>query len=306
MSEQIRIGTRGSKLALWQANHITNLLRETHPGIAIDTHVISTKGDEILDKPLPAIGGKGLFTAALEDALRDGRVDCAVHSLKDLPTENAAGLTVGAIPPRGPVGDVLVSRAGETLDALPAGATVGTSSRRRAAQLNAYRADLDVIDVRGNVPTRIQKCLDPTGLYDAIVLAQAGVMRLDLHNRVSETLPFDVMLPAPGQGAIGVQCRADDNRFTPLTDPQTQLAVTAERAFLNTLGGGCAVPVAAYARIEADQLHLHGRVISVDGTQIIDLKQTTTATLEAARTLGKRMASDMLAQGADTILAAVR
>ena len=306
MSEQIRIGTRGSKLALWQAHHITNLLREAYPSITIDTHVISTRGDEILDKPLPAIGGKGLFTEALEDALREGLVDCAVHSLKDLPTENAPGLTVGAIPPRGPVGDVLISRAGDTLDALPAGATVGTSSRRRAAQLNAYRADLDVIDVRGNVPTRIQKCLDPAGPYDAIVLAQAGVVRLDLSNHISELLPFAVMLPAPGQGAIGVQCRADDTRFAPLTDQQTQLAVTAERALLNTLGGGCAVPVAAHARLEADRLHLHGRVISVDGTQIIDLEQTTAATLEDARLLGKRMATDMLAQGADAILAAVR
>lgn len=306
----LRIGTRGSRLARWQSDYIAELLRETYPDAQIEIEVISTKGDQILDKPLPAIGGKGLFTLELETALHEGRIDCAVHSLKDLPTDNPDGLVVGAIPKRAPVADVLVSRAGLALADLPHGATIGTSSRRRAAQLHACRSDLNIIDIRGNVPTRINKCLDPNGPYDAIVLAQAGVTRLGLDEHITQVLDFDMMLPAPGQGAIGVQCRAgDDAVFALLTDEATRLAVTAERAFLNKLEGGCSVPVAALASVRDEQLTLHARVIDLAGTPLIHVDLSSLLNGEAitqADKLGRDAAAEAITQGAAEILEALR
>lgn len=269
MPKTIRIGTRGSKLALWQANHVADLLREQYPDTTVELVTFTTKGDKILDKSLPSIGGKGLFTEELEKALLNGDIDCAVHSLKDLPTENPEGLTIGAVPKRAPVEDVLVSKHGKSLAELPNGAKIGTSSLRRAAQLRHYRPDFEIIDIRGNVPTRIQKALDPDGDYDAIVLARAGVERLGLHEHITQIIPLDIMLPAPGQGAIGIQCRStvqDISTFWPINDIQTRAEVFAERGFLNRLEGGCSVPVAAYAQQNSQ---LEGKVSSVDGQRNI-------------------------------------
>lgn len=304
-SQVFRLGTRGSRLARWQTDHVAHLLRAAHPGLTVEVVVIHTRGDRVLDTPLPLIGGKGLFTAELEAALRECRIDAAVHSLKDLPTDMPAGLALGAIPLRGPVQDVLVSREGYTLDALPFGATVGTSSRRRAAQLLHRRPDLHILDIRGNVDTRVRKTLDPAGPYTATVLAQAGLTRLGLDAGTPVPLPVDVMLPAPGQGALAVQCRDDAASralLAPLDHRETRAAVYAERAFLAGLGGGCAVPVAALATIRGEKLHLQGRVLSVDGRTCIRVE--ITGPLDAAEALGQALAQEALAQGAARLLEA--
>lgn len=306
-SAHIVIGSRRSKLALWQTHHVIDLLKEVYPSLTAEVKIISTKGDEVLDKSLPTIGGKGLFTEALEDALRGGEIDIAVHSLKDLPTEDAAGLTVGAVPRRAPVQDVLVSRGGHTLDDLPEGAIVGTSSRRRQAQILAYRPDLKVIDIRGNVPTRIEKALDADSPYDATVLARAGVERLELTEYISQLLSLEVMLPAPGQGALGIQCRDDDaskQQMSPLIHRETWLTVTAERRFLNKLEAGCSAPVAAYATIEGDQISMTGRVSMPNGHHTIEVQDI--APLDEAAALGVRMAETAFERGASDILEAVR
>ncbi|MEL6272096.1 MAG: hydroxymethylbilane synthase [Chloroflexota bacterium] len=309
VKQHIVVGSRRSDLALWQSNHVIDLLRQAHPGLTAEIKIISTKGDQIIDKPLPSIGGKGLFTEALEDALRTGDIDIAVHSLKDLPTEDAPGLTVGAVPARADVSDVLVSRGKHVLETLPKGASVGTSSRRRAAQLLAHRPDLNIIDIRGNVPTSVEKCLDPDGPYDAIVLAKAGLERLELTHHISEVLPLETMLPAPGQGALGVQCRydADSNALlAPITHAETLHAVTAERRFLNRLEAGCSAPVAALATLSADggTLAMTGRVSMPDGTNLIEVKDSFPPA-EAA-THGARMAEQALERGAEMILEDVK
>ena len=250
----IRLGTRGSALARWQTDHIAALLRQAHPDIQTETITFTTRGDQVLDVPLPKVGGKGLFTAELEDALRRGEIDLAVHSLKDLPTDDPTGLTVGAIPARVSAQDVLVSRGRHSIATLPHRAVVGSSSHRRAGQLLHLRPDLHVIDIRGNVDTRVRKALDPNGPYDAIVLAQAGLARLGHKAVISEVLPIEVMLPAPGQGALAVQCRDDAESLELLVSLDhlpTHCAVAAERAFLAGLGGGCSVPVWDGARLGA-------------------------------------------------------
>lgn len=299
----LRLGTRGSTLARWQTDHIAALLKTAWPGLVVEIEVLHTQGDRILDKPLPLIGGKGLFTAELEAALYSGAIDLAVHSLKDLPTELAPGIVIGAIPMRASVHDVVVSRSRRPLAMLPPGAVVGTSSRRRSAQLLHAYPHLRTADIRGNVDTRIRKALDPDGPYDAIVLAAAGVERLDRSDAVTEMLPLDLMLPAPGQGALAVQCR-DDIRLLhllqPLDDAATRAAVTAERAFLSGLGGGCAVPVAAYAAIVQGRLHLRGRVASLDGRDFVDV--TGDAAPEDAAELGAALAAQSLTQGATQLL----
>ncbi|HHY56777.1 MAG TPA: hydroxymethylbilane synthase [Chloroflexi bacterium] len=306
MTEQLttlRLGTRGSTLARWQTDYIAAQLATRWPGVAIEVDILYTQGDHILDKPLPLIGGKGLFTAELEAALRSGAIDLAVHSLKDLPTEPAPGIVVGAIPARGDVHDVVVSRSRQPLAALPPGAVVGTSSRRRAAQLLHAYPHLRTADIRGNVDTRIRKALDPDGPYDAIVLAAAGVERLARNDAITETLPLDLMLPAPGQGALAVQCRDEAwllHLLRPLDDAATRAAVTAERAFLNGLGGGCAVPVAAHAVIGQGRLHLRGRVAAFDGRNFVDVAGD--AAPEDAAALGAALASQALSQGAAQIL----
>lgn len=244
------LGTRRSQLARWQTEHVAGLLQAAWPGLVCQVEPFTTRGDQTLDKALPEIGGKGLFTAELEAALRNGSIDLAVHSLKDLPVEDAPGLTIGAIVGRADVRDVLVARNGWTLETLPPGAVVGTSSVRRQAQLQAYRPDLTFRTIRGNVETRIRKVL--SGEYDATVLAAAGLQRLGLEEAISQWLSLEVMLPAPGQGALAVQCRADDtqtlNLLAAIDNRAVRAAVTAERAFLQALGGGCAAPVAAWAR----------------------------------------------------------
>lgn len=310
----IRLGTRGSDLALWQTNHIKSLLEQAWPGQSFETQIFTTRGDVVLDTPLPLIGGKGLFTAELEAALRDGVIDFAVHSLKDLPTDSPEGLTVGAVTERAGVADVLVSRGGQSLDALPHGAKIGTSSRRRAAQLRHYRSDFTMLDIRGNVPTRVRKALDPDGPYDAVVLARAGLERLGHLDVVTQELPQEVMLPAPGQGALAVQCRDEANSLAllqPLNHTETWAAVSAERGFLAGLGGGCSVPVAAYAWVEVKRLHLRGRVVALDGRAQVEVSGTTpyagqpATDAKAAARLGADLAREALAQGADKLLAAL-
>jgi hydroxymethylbilane synthase len=311
LSDVLRIGTRGSALARRQTDYAADLLRAAYPGLKVEIVVMTTRGDQVLDAPLPLIGGKGVFTAELEDALRSGQIDLAVHSLKDLPTDDPDGIAIGAILPRASVEDALVSRAGHTLETLPEGATVGTSSRRRAGQLLHARPDLRCIDLRGNVDTRLRKALDLDGPYDAIVLAQAGLERLDRLDIISQTLPLDVMLPAPGQGALAVQCRDEEPSLAllrPLDHAATRVAVTAERAFLSGLGGGCSVPVAAYGRIDSGSLSLLGRVTSLDGSQQIDVSLTgefdvaTGSSTAEARQLGHGLAEQALQQGVAPML----
>ncbi len=302
-SPVFRLGTRGSRLARWQADHVAHALRQAHPELSVEVVVIQTRGDRILDTPLPQIGGKGLFTAELEAALHRGTIHAAVHSLKDLPTEEPEGLTVAAILERGPVHDVLVTRDGDSLETLPPGAAVGTSSRRRAAQLLHHRPDLRVRDIRGNVDTRIRKVLDPNGTYGATVLAQAGLQRLGLESGPWVLLPLEVMLPAPGQGALAVQCRDRSwaqELLAAIDHLPTRAQVDAERAFLAELGGGCAVPVAALARVVGRSLHLQGRVLAQDGTVCIHVEARGSMADPGA--LGRSLAQEALAQGAGRLL----
>lgn len=292
--------TRPSRLARWQTNHVAELLRAAHPGLITEKLVITTTGDRNLDQPLPEIGGKGLFTQELEEALREGRVDAAVHSLKDLPVDDAPGLAVGAVPQRARPNDALVCPAGQSLSELPPGARVGTSSLRRAAQLLALRPDLTVLPVRGNVDTRLRKAQE--GEYDAILLAAAGLDRLGLNEHVTEWLALEAMLPAPGQGALAVQCRRDDTETLQLLAAidhlPTRAAVEAERAFLQALGGGCSLPVGAFAEVQDGSLHLRGIVISLDGHHRIMVAGEGSDPLA----LGASLAAEALAQGAAEVL----
>ncbi|HSL28852.1 MAG TPA: hydroxymethylbilane synthase [Anaerolineales bacterium] len=297
--------TRPSALARWQTHWVMNALQIIHPDLACEEKVITTQGDRILDKPLPEIGGKGVFTQELESELLSGTVHCAVHSLKDLPVENPPGLTIGCIPRRAEVRDALISRDGLTLATLHSNAVVGTSSLRRAAQLRAARPDLSTESLRGNVDTRLRKAL--AGQYDAIILAGAGLTRLGLESHVTEWLSLDVMLPAPGQGALAVQCRYDDEMtldlLSALEDPSTRKAVTAERVFLRGLGGGCAVPVAAYAEaVDAGRVpsfRLTGLVSATDGSLAIKVNGEGMDPLQ----LGNELAQRAISQGANEILA---
>jgi hydroxymethylbilane synthase len=262
--------------------------------------VISTAGDCNVDRPLPEIGGRGLFTAELEEALGSGQVHAAVHSLKDLSVEDTPGIVIAAIPEREAAYDVLVSAQGWTLSSLPEGARVGTCSARRTAQLLARRPDLQILPLRGNVDTRVRKVVN--GEYDAIVLAQAGLIRLGLQEHIREVLSLDVMLPAPGQGALAVQCRADDIQtlelLTAIHDSSIAAAVDAERTFLSALGGGCSLPIAAFAENENDIVILTGAVISTDGKQAIRLSAVDTE----PRRLGGRLAELVLERGAAELL----
>ncbi|HET6823716.1 MAG TPA: hydroxymethylbilane synthase [Anaerolineales bacterium] len=295
---KLTFATRPSALARWQTQWVIRALQDIYPDLLYEEKVIATQGDKILDTPLPEIGGKGLFTQELEHELLSGTVHCAVHSLKDLPVESPGELTVGCIPIRGEVRDVLISKHGLTLEALPRNAVVGTSSLRRAAQLLAVRPDLNIQPLRGNVDTRLRKAID--GPYDAIVLAGAGLARLGLLSYVTQWLPLEVMLPAPGQGALAVQCRKSDRAtlglLASLDDISTRKAVTAERAFLKDLGGGCAVPVAAYAE---EGITMTGLVISTDGKKAIKVKGEGTDALQ----LGSQLAQAAISKGANEILA---
>lgn len=296
--------TRPSALARWQTQWVMAALQKIHPDLLCEEKVITTQGDKILDKPLPEIGGKGLFTQELENELLCGAVHCAVHSLKDLLVENPAGLTVGCVPMRAEARDALISAKGYLLESLPPAAVVGTSSLRRSAQILSVRPDVTTTSLRGNVDTRLRKALD--GQYDAILLAGAGLIRLGLESHVTQWLPLDVMLPAPGQGALGIQCRVDDNEtlelLSSLENIPTRAAVTAERQFLLGLGGGCAVPVAAYAHCSVEKgplsIFLTGLVASADGKQMVKVTGNSTDPFE----LGSRLAKEAIAQGAAELL----
>ncbi len=302
---QLTFATRPSKLARWQTTNVMQSLEAAHADLTCLDEVFVTQGDKVLDKPLPKIGGKGLFTEELEAALLEGRVDAAVHSLKDLPTENPPGLIVGAIPVRADARDALVSPSGYTLATLPENAKVGTSSPRRAAQLLAQRPDLQIADIRGNVDTRLRKLME--GQYKAVVFAVAGLSRLGFDAELKDgmqILGYDEMLPAPGQGALAIQCRADADStlglLAAIEHNATRLAVTAERAFLAGLGGGCAVPVAAFAEVstQSSVIRLTGLVSSLDGKKAIRVEGEGKDAVE----LGKRLAEEALAQGAARIL----
>jgi hydroxymethylbilane synthase len=296
------IGTRGSALAEAQTGLVAAALARHHPGLEIRTVRIVTRGDHVLDQPLADIGGKGLFVAEIEEALREGRIDLAVHSAKDLPTELPSDLSLAAFPPRADSRDVLVSRSGERLGALPPGARIGTSSPRRACQVAALRPDLRPVPIRGNVDTRLRKL--ERGEYDALVLAAAGLLRLGREDAVSEWLSPEVMLPAAGQGALALQVRAEDATtyalLAPLDDPATAVAVTAERAFLNTLGAGCSAAAGASARIEGGELEIHGLIGTVDGRNV---RGHARCPLEHAAGIGSALAVALLDRGGRSFLA---
>ncbi len=302
MQQTFVIGTRGSALALWQSEWVAGELRRLYPEMQFSLKTITTKGDRLAGKPLPEIGGKGLFTAELEEQLREGEIDLAVHSLKDLPIELPADLTVCAIPPRADPADALVSRHRAGLASLPAGAVVGTGSRRRAAQLLAFRPDLQIAPLRGNVDTRLRKVRSEN--LDAIVLACAGLTRLGRITEIAEVRPLSVMLPAPGQGALAVQVRADDTTMCTLLQPlhhaETAACVTTERAFLAGLGGGCQVPVAAYAEVHNGTLYLRGLVASDDGRKVIRVENQGAVAM--AEEVGLRLAARALDEGAEALL----
>ncbi|MGD9264219.1 MAG: hydroxymethylbilane synthase [Lysobacterales bacterium] len=303
MNATLRIATRKSALALWQANHVRDLLLTAHPGIEVELVKIVTKGDRILDRPLADIGGKGLFLKELERAMLDGHADLAVHSMKDVPAVMADGLVLDAVLPRANPYDALVSREGHGFAQLPAGSRVGTSSLRRRAQLLAQRPELEVLDLRGNVDTRLAK-LD-RGDYDAVILACAGLERLGLGERVTETLKPPAWLPASTQGIIGLQCRADDPRtralIKPLADDATMFVANAERAVAQVLEATCQVPLAVHAVLSGDMISLQARVDAPDGSR------SASAAGEAPQgqgaELGRQLAGELLAGGAAEIMA---
>ena len=303
MSDQIiRIATRKSPLAMWQAEHVTAELKKAHPGLKIEILGMTTQGDKILDTPLAKIGGKGLFVKELEVAMLDGRADIAVHSMKDVPVELPDGLHLSTILEREDPRDAFVSNNYKTLDELPKGARVGTSSLRRQCQLVQSRPDLEILPLRGNVNTRLRK-LDEGG-YDAIILAAAGLKRLGFHDRITAEIGSELSLPAIGQGAVGIECRVDDARvnalLAPLHHKETAICVRAERAMNNRLEGGCQVPIAGFALLENNQLWLRGLVGKIDGSEII--RGESKGTPEEAEKMGFGLADLLLSQGADVIL----
>ncbi|MBN2474664.1 MAG: hydroxymethylbilane synthase [Pirellulales bacterium] len=299
----MRLGTRASALARWQADWVATRLM----GLGVDVELvpITTVGDT-QQGPLGTIGGQGLFTKEIQRALLDDRIDLAVHSLKDLPTEEVAGLSLAAVPQRAPVADALICPRHASLEELPPGAVVGTGSLRRRAQLLHVRGDLRIEDIRGNVETRLDKVR--SGDFDATILAEAGLRRLGLEDRIAVLLPLSVMMPAIGQGALGLETRSDDRgirqRVGKLNDPATHQAVLAERAMLAALQGGCLAPIAAWGRLETGRLVLTGRVVGTDGQRRIEATQTASAN-EAAE-LGRQVADELLSQGAGDLIQASR
>jgi len=299
----LRIATRKSPLALWQAQHVGALLREKHAGIDIELVPMSTQGDKLLDAPLAKVGGKGLFIKELEHALLEERADIAVHSLKDVPVEIPAGLALTVFLARVDAHDALVCNHHESLPALPVGARIGTSSLRRKCQLLAMRPDLEVLNVRGGVHTRLAKLDD--GNFDALILAVAGLRRLGMGERVREVLAPEVILPAVGQGVLGIECRAGDTRIerlvAPLGDADSAARVCAERAMNARLGGGCQVPIAGFAELDGEELRLRALVASIDGSRV--LREQGRASRDQAKQLGEAVAERLLTKGAARILA---
>lgn len=296
----LRIGTRGSALALWQSRHVAGLLSRNLPGLDVELVEITSLGDRVTDVPLSHVEGTGFFTASIEQALINGDVDIAVHSFKDLPVESTPGLVVAAVPERGPIADVLCARNGQTLASLRTGARVGTCSARRTAQMRIQRDDLEIVSLRGNVPTRVARIEND---LDAIVLAKAGLVRLGLDHAISEEFDLDRMLPAPAQGALAIQCRAEDRdlilRLSVLDHAPTRQAVDAERAMLHALGGGCSVPVGGIATVNGSDVHLRSAAFSLQSLPPVRSTQIGSNPEE----VGKRAAAELIAGGADAILA---
>ncbi|RMG60660.1 MAG: hydroxymethylbilane synthase [Deltaproteobacteria bacterium] len=298
----LKLGTRGSMLALWQANYVKGEIERKHPGVKVELVRIKTTGDKILDVPLAKVGGKGLFVKEIEEALLDGRIDLAVHSMKDVPTVIPDGLTIAVITEREDPRDVLVCPSGKGFRELPAGARVGTSSLRRQAQILALRPDLQVEPLRGNLDTRLRKVEE--GLYDAVILASAGITRMGWQERVTEYLDVETMIPAIGQGALGIEVREDDDetmeyiRF--LTHRETEIAVRAERAFLHRLEGGCQVPIAAHGRMGGGTLELNALVASVDGKRVVRGRKSGDPS--RPEDLGRDLAEEILSRGGKEIL----
>ncbi len=306
MKREIIVGTRESALAMWQTNWVVEKLQALNPNFVFKIVKMKTKGDKILDVALAKIGDKGLFTKELEKAMLKGDIDMAVHSLKDMPTKLPAGLKIGAVCQREHPGDVLISRMGQKLAEMPKGARIGTSSLRRCAQLLNYRPDLQLESLRGNLNTRMEKL--QAQQLDGIILAAAGVIRMGWEGRITEYIPYDVCLPAVGQGAICVEIRADDRDIEDLVRTinhrDTELATTAERALLRKLEGGCQVPIGALAEVHQEELHLEAAVLSLDGTNSVRLKMS--GHKEQAEQIGIKLAERLLANGADKILEQVR
>ncbi len=305
--QTLNIATRQSPLALWQAEHIKARLEQLYPDLRVSLVPMVTRGDKILDTPLAKIGGKGLFVKELEEALYDGRADIAVHSLKDVPMVLPEGLTIGAYCQRHSPTDAFVSNQYAHLDDLPMGAKLGTSSLRRQCQIAQARPDLNIVSLRGNVGTRLAK-LDE-GEYDAIILATSGLVRLGLDGRIRHELDVSISLPAVGQGALAIECRADDDKVLALlgalNHTPTQICVLAERAMNRHLQGGCQVPIAGFATIHEDVLWLQGRVGSIDGKVLLKAERSAEVNQMAAEELGVAVATDLLQQGADKILQAI-
>ncbi|TQF08984.1 hydroxymethylbilane synthase [Myxococcus llanfairpwllgwyngyllgogerychwyrndrobwllllantysiliogogogochensis] len=300
--KSVRIATRQSPLALWQARHVGALLAAHHPGLEVSFVEMTTAGDRFLSAPLSAVGGKGLFVKEIEQALIDGRADLAVHSLKDMTSELPEGLVLAAVPTREDPRDAFCGLEGQTLDSLPQGARVGTSSLRRSCILRSRRPDLEIVSLRGNVQTRLQKTKE-LGLAGA-VLAYAGLKRLGLEGVITQVLSTEVSLPAVGQGVLAIQCRGDDARvcglLAPLEDATTRVAVTAERALLAKLEGGCTVPLAGHATVSEGMVHLRGLVGRPDGARVV--RGEVRGPVAQARELGEALAEDLLSQGAADIL----
>jgi hydroxymethylbilane synthase len=298
----IRIGSRGSQLALWQANHIADALKRAGHEVSIE--IIRTTGDRMQDVTFAQVGSKGMFTKEIEEALLADQIDLAVHSLKDLPTELMSPFSIAAIPPRVDPRDAFVSVEFSTFAELPAGAQVGTSSLRRQAQLRARRPDLQYIEFRGNVDTRLRKLAE--GQVHAIVLASAGLERLGRTEYLRERFEADLVCPAAGQGALAIECRAGDEKthaaIAFLDDPDTRFAVTAEREALGALGGGCQVPIGIHCRRSGSSFQIVGAVAAVDGSQVIRAEAGTNSTEESAQDLGRRIADQLLSRGARQIL----
>jgi hydroxymethylbilane synthase len=305
-NRKLVVGSRGSALALWQTEHVIAALKALHPGLEAEVVIIKTQGDKILDVPLARIGDRGLFVKEIEEALHAKTIDLAVHSLKDLPTEQPEGLAIAAVSAREDARDCLVSPKHAGLAALPDGAVVGTSSLRRKAQLAALNPSWTFKDVRGNLQTRLAK-LD-AGEYDALVLASAGLARLGLGDRIAERIETARCLPAVGQGALAVESRADDAEvlalLKPFEDPATRACVMAERALLRELEGGCQVPIGAHAVLKGETLALQALVAALDGSRV--LRATVEGPVGEPEALGRRAAAELLAQGTDEILAAIR
>ena len=300
--DTIVIGTRSSKLALWQADYVEAKLRERYPELHVVQKRMTTKGDRVLDAPLAKIGGKGLFTKELEQAMLAGEIDLAVHSLKDMPTELPEGLVLAAVTERFDPGDAVVSPRYQTLANLPQGAKVGTSSLRRRAQLLAKRPDLEIVSLRGNVNTRLKKLEEEN--FDAIILAVAGLKRLGFHDRITEVLPREICLPAVGQGALAIEARAADEATLSLIafldDVATRAAARAERAFLARVEGGCQVPVGVYAEAADEALEMEAVIASIDGERLYRRKKAG-STLDAEK-IGRALAEELLAMGGKEIL----